>query len=294
LSNNWWEIHVVGEPALEELVFWRLQAFGCQGTASQSVEAAYRVCGYLPQNQAGQLDLAALAQWLQEDAIAAGFPAPNVHWQIVKEEDWATSWQQHWHSQKVGDRLLIHPAWLPLPEQSDRLILKLNPGVAFGTGAHATTQLCLEALEMQLDQTFEPTTPAVIADIGCGTGILSIAALLLGAERAYAVDTDPLAVESACRSRDLNEISSDRLQVFAGSWEQVPQPVDGIVCNILADVIIAIAPDLNTLIKPETWGIFSGILVGQAAAVTEALEQQGWTVGAAWRSGEWCCLNTRR
>jgi ribosomal protein L11 methyltransferase len=325
VASSWWEIQVLGPPALEELVFWRLQTIGCQGTVSQSVSQSASqptgqlqgqlscILAYLPQLQFDPLDLAALSLQLRQDATAAGFAAPTVNWRLIHEQDWATSWQQYWHPQPIGERLLIYPAWLPLPEINERLLLRLDPGVAFGTGNHATTQLCLESLEMHFDRSLEnedgvgqdagfrtdaasrPVNPTLtIADIGCGSGILSIGALLLGAHQVYAVDTDPLAVGSARGSRDLNQISADAMVVEEGSVAQIPHLVDGIVCNILAEVIVQLLPDMPQIARPGTWGIFSGILVRQTQQVTNALEAQGWQVGSIWKKEDWACINAKK
>ncbi len=281
LVNSWWEIQVCGDSALEDLIFWRLEAFGCQGTSSQVKGRSRLVRAYLPENQIHPSDLAALALLLQRDAISLGFASPEAQWNLVEEEDWSNSWKQYWQPQEIGDRFLIHPAWLGSPQASGRLLLRLDPGMAFGTGTHATTQLCLEAVERQLSN---PTSSMIVADIGCGSGILSIGAVLLGAGQVYAVDTDPLAVQSACSNRDLNQIDSSRIVVEQGSIEclieLVSHPVDGILCNILAEVIIDLVPQINAIAKPTTWGILSGILGEQAEQVTETLVQQGWTVSS--------------
>ena len=246
------------------------------------------------------LDLAALALWLRQDALCMGLTPPAMQWNLIDEEDWASSWKVHWQPQEIGDRFLIHPAWLPLPEHTDRVLMKLEPGVAFGTGDHATTQLCLEALEMRLGPSAiaEAAEPLVLADIGCGSGILSVGALLLGAAKVYAVDTDPLAVQSTLENRELNGIERDRLVVEQGSVdrviEQIDAPVDGILCNILAEVIIDLIPAMSQIAKPSTWGILSGILLEQAKLVADTLEENDWIVAALWKRGEWCCLNIRR
>lgn len=293
LGSNWWEIQVVGAAELEESLFWRLQTWGCQGTASQTQGELRRVCGYRAQSQAQLADLEALAQELQVDAQTLELPPPTVTWSTVAEEDWATSWQQYWHPQEIGDHLLICPAWLEPPAGNQRLVLRLNPGVAFGTGTHATTQLCLEALERRFASP-PLSSPCVMADIGCGTGILSMGAILLGATHVYAVDNDPLAVDSALGSLELNQISSDQIQIFEGSATEIPAPVDGIVCNILAGVIIDLMPQITALAKPGTWAIFSGLLTSQAEQVSAALSQYGWQVQGLWSQGDWGCLEVTK
>jgi ribosomal protein L11 methyltransferase len=298
MTNSWWEIQVVCDPIMEELVFWRLDDFGCRGSASETTPDRYWIKSYLPQMRTQPQDLTALASLLRQDAISTGFSAPIVTWSLIEEEDWASSWKDHWHPQEIGDRFLINPAWLP-PPQTERLLLKLDPGVAFGTGAHATTQLCLEALEMRLDHSnAEAGSEVVIADIGCGSGILSIGALLLGAKRVYAVDVDPLAVLSTTRNREMNQVERERLIVAEGSLDWLIQtlstPVDGIVCNILADVILQLIPKMGEIAKPTTWGVLSGILVDQVSPIVQTLEQHGWTMATLWRKQDWCCLNIRR
>lgn len=294
MANSWWEIQIIADPAAEDLVFWRLENFGCRGTSSQVKGEAYLIQAYLPQIKAQQLDLAALALLLRQDALCVGLPAPVTHWHLIDEEDWSSSWKQHWHPEEVGERFLINPAWLPLPP-TERLIIKLDPGVAFGTGGHPTTQLCLESLEMRLG---EPNPEAVLADIGCGSGILSIGALLLGAKQVYAVDTDPLAVQSTFSNRELNQIAVDRLIPETGSIdrliEMLPHPVDGFVCNILAEVIIDLIPSMGSISKPTTWGILSGILLDQVKPIADTLEQHDWVIATLWRRKDWCCLNIRR
>ena len=295
MVNSWWEIQVLCDPALEDTVFWRFELLGGQGTASQRKGTHRQVQAYFPQESFELLDLAAVALLMKQDALCAYLPVPQTTWHLIDEEDWAKSWKDHWKPQEIGDRFLINPAWLPLPEASDRLVLQLDPGAAFGTGTHPTTQLCLESLEMRLGGENEKK---IMADIGCGSGILSIGALLLGAERAYAVDVDPLAVRATHENAALNHLTAEQVIAQQGSLDtllkDLGEPVDGILCNILAEVILDLIPQLHEIAKPETWGILSGILLDQSKLVADTLEQYGWIVATLWRRKEWCCLNIRR
>ncbi len=290
--TEWWEITVTAAPALDDPICWRLQEQGCLGTASQRVDQVLTVRGYLSHYQVP--DLEQIAVLLRQDVSEMDCGTLAIDWRLVPEEDWAKSWKDHWCSEEIGERLLIHPAWLPLP-QTDRLVVTLNPGVAFGTGAHATTQLCLKALEKQFAQN-NYQEPQTLADIGCGSGILSIAAVLLGVERVYGVDTDPLAVDAASESRDLNQISSSQIQFQQGSVEQIlalGHPVNGFVCNILAEVILKLIPQFRQIVKPDAWGLLSGILVSQQNMITDALVQHHWQVINITQQEDWCCLKIR-
>jgi ribosomal protein L11 methyltransferase len=293
--NTWWEVNVLCDPALEETVFWRFDSFGSQGTSTQQRGSSCVVQAYFPQHRLELLDLSALALLIKQDALCNDLVLPRISWHLIDEEDWSKSWKDHWQPDPIGDRFLITPAWLEPPAGNDRLVLRLDPGVAFGTGNHPTTQLCLESLEMRL--TYEKTD-VTIADIGCGSGILSIGALLLGANKAYAADTDDLAVHSASGNRALNGLTEDQLPLLHGSLDAIAQaidaPVDGIVCNILAEVIMDLIPQMHTIVTADGWGILSGILLDQSKLVADTLEQHGWVVATLWRRQEWCCLNVRR
>ncbi|MEM7593529.1 MAG: 50S ribosomal protein L11 methyltransferase [Cyanobacteria bacterium P01_A01_bin.83] len=307
MSNRWWEIVVKCEPVLEESVFWRLEKFGCSGTATeikildqeQNSESELNdkhilIKTYIPEIDTQLLDLAALSLWLEQDAKLLEVSVPEAQWQLIEEEDWASGWKDYWKPMLIGDRFLICPAWSTPEPQSDRLILRLDPGAAFGTGTHPTTQLCLESLEMRLWENAENQT---LADVGCGSGILSLGSVLLGAKKVFAVDTDALAVKT-CRSNcQLNQISRERIIVNNGSLEkliEIEETLDGIICNILADTIIELFPQFNQITHEKSWAILSGILLTQADQIADIVESQGWTVAALWKRQDWCCFNIRR
>ncbi|MBD2149114.1 50S ribosomal protein L11 methyltransferase [Pseudanabaena sp. FACHB-1277] len=296
--NNWWEIQVVADSPLEEQIFWRLQNFGCQGMVTQSKDGQILVQSYLPIEKGTVLDLAALALWLKQDAIAFNYEPPVTKWVVISDEDWSSSWKQHWHPQKIGDMFVIYPAWIePETTDGDRKILRLDPGSAFGTGAHATTQLCLEALEMRLWGA-KPEDNIVVADVGCGSGILSIGALLIGASQTYAIDNDILAIKATNHNRQLNGIAADKIWVQEGSIEDLianmPVAANGFTCNILADVIVEMVPYFDQLVDANGWGILSGILTEQVPKVADALDAHKWVIATFWKRQEWACLTIRR
>lgn len=295
LNSAWWDLSVRVPVRQEDLIYWRLETFGCQGMTSERPSngaTSLSIHAYLPLNRATILDLAALALQMRQDALLANCPPPELTWERMESEDWSVSWKRHWQPQEVGDKLLICPAWLEPPAGTQRLVLRMDPGMAFGTGVHPTTQLCMEALEMRLEPWEGVPLPTVIADIGCGSGILSIAAAKLGVQQIYAVDTEPFAVEATRYNRDANHLTQ-QIQVSQGTLAHIPEPVDGLVCNILADVILDMVPDFRLVVKPGGWLILSGILVDQAKFVAETLEANDWVVAALWKRKEWCCLNVR-
>lgn len=302
--EKWWEVTIICPLNLEDSVYWAFDELGSKGTASQKKDDSRIVTAYFPQASFQPADFESLRAKLfdlvadQVDSLAVNMatgPDVDISWQLIDEEDWAKSWKRHWQPEEIGSKLLINPAWME-PPATERKILTLDPGSAFGTGAHATTQLCLEALEQQ---NLENTT---IADIGCGSGILSIVSLLYGARQIYAADVDPLAFTSTQSNAKVNGISNHQLQVQVGSLPEViamaqsadALPVDGIVCNILSEIIVGlIIPRLSELAGPQTWGILSGILTSKAPWVEEHLVAQGWEVTEIAHKDEWCSMNIR-
>jgi ribosomal protein L11 methyltransferase len=293
MTTPWWEIKINHVPALEDTIFWRLQEFGCQGTALAKEKDSWFIKAYVPAITKETMDLAALSMGLKQDFTLEGDDSLDITWKLIDDEDWASSWKNHWQPMEIGDRFCIYPAWIEPPKESERIIIRLDPGSAFGTGVHATTQLCLESLEMRLD---EPEKELIIADIGCGSGILSIGAKFLGAKQVYATDIDPLATKATKENSELNHVEG--IEVLDGSIDQLKLifglKFDGIVCNILAEVIKTMIPAMTEIIKPDGWVILSGILVDQSIDISTILEKNGWTIASLWKRGEWCCLNARR
>ncbi|MCY3905860.1 MAG: 50S ribosomal protein L11 methyltransferase [Anaerolineaceae bacterium] len=218
-------------------------------------------------------------------------PLPRPTWRLVKDEDWAHAWKAHYRPLRVGRRLLVRPVWSQSEVRDDELEIVLDPGMAFGTGTHPSTRLCLQALEDHLQVGSE------VLDLGCGSGILAIAAARLGAGSVLALDNDAVAVSAARQNLEFNPGVSG-VSVEEGSLGELlarDQRFDLVVVNILARVITAFcAEGLGELLRPGGCGIFSGIIQDQADDVSAALCRAGMTPVATLRQADWVALVTCR
>ena len=215
---------------------------------------------------------------------------PPCKWTKVKDEDWSLSWKKDWKPDPVGKSILILPAWLEIPEEfSDRKVIRLDPGSAFGTGSHPSTRLCIEALDNI------PPIGQTIADIGCGSGILSLAALKLGAKSTFSVDIDSLAISATKINSALNDFSQDLLNVFFGSIEAIEvhmprKKIDLVICNILAPVIKLIGPDLEKIIADKGTVMLSGLLIEQIEELQEFFLTINWKVLEIKTMDQWAMM----
>ena len=248
-----------------------------------------RVCAYLPHDPA----LEQTRQKLEEALWYLGRiqPLPAAQFQWVRETDWAEAWKQHYHPIAIGKRLVIVPAWLESP-YPERVAVCMDPGMAFGTGTHPTTQLCLELLADNLQA---GTLPCMI-DVGCGSGILAIAALKLGVERALGVDIDPPAVKVTGENAALNGVA-ERLEVGQGSVKEILagnfafRQAPLVVANILAPVILRLfEAGLTGLLTSGGTLILSGILAEQAGEVESAARHHGLTILSRHQEGDWVAI----
>ena len=213
------------------------------------------------------------------------------------DSDWAYSWQKYYQPLEIGRRLYVVPEWMrEAPVPPGRVPLYLNPGLTFGTGSHASTQLCLEGVEEHT------ASGRPVLDLGCGSGILSIAALCLGASRATAVDIDPKAVDVAYENAALNGIGRDRYTVRAGNVlsdtalvrELSQQRYHLVLANIVADVIIPLAPLVPDLLEQDGVFLCSGIIDTRAHEVESALQKAGLTLTGRREKNGWVALEATR
>lgn len=202
----------------------------------------------------------------------------------VKESDWSDNWKQYFKPLEIGNRLAVCPSWESYENRDGRHVLTIDPGAAFGTGAHDTTRLCLTVL----DRLCRPGQ--TLLDVGCGSGILAISALLLGCDSAVGVDIDPLAVKVAKENASLNGLS-DRTEFVCGDLvEAVTGQYDLVCANIVADVIIQLCDSVLPFLKDEGLFLCSGIIDSRESDVLEKLEQVGLRVRDRAESGGWVAL----
>lgn len=210
----------------------------------------------------------------------------------ISEEDWANNWKRFFHPMEVGEKVLIKPEWEELTEKTDRIVFNVNPGMSFGSGTHHTTQLCIEALEKYIDEN------TYMLDLGCGSGILSIIGMMLGAREAYAVDIDPNAVDIAYENAERNGIAKERYHAMAGDvtadrdlMEKLSERKYNVVtANIVADVIIAVSPIAAKLVAQDGIYITSGIIEERIDDVSNALEKSGFEIQNVEQRADWACI----
>lgn len=237
---------------------------------------------YLPNNNQGAEMLISVNAMLKEMKAADTenvFGRLETDFSSIREEDWANNWKQYFKPLKIGNKLLIKPSWEDYKADGDeRIILEIDPASSFGTGQHHTTRLCLELLENSIEKGDE------LLDMGCGSGILSIGAMLLGAENAVAVDIEENAVASAIENAAKNNIPEDKYIAYCGNVlsdnalaDKIDKKYDIITANIVADVLIAMVSLFDRYLKENGILIISGIIEERMDEVINAVENCGFT-----------------
>lgn len=225
-------------------------------------------------------------------------PIGELETRVVHEEDWAHAWKAHFPVLRVGRRLVIRPTWRRHRRAEGDVVLALDPGMAFGTGLHPTTRLCLAGIERWADEGrfadgSGPAVGARVLDVGCGSGILAIAAGLLGASELMGLDTDPIAVEATVANARRNRLGR-RIRARAGSLPSGEPPFDLILANLIASVLVALARELAAELLPGGRLLASGIFVDREPEVREAFAAAGLAVVGRAAEGEWVALEAVR
>jgi ribosomal protein L11 methyltransferase len=218
-------------------------------------------------------------------------PIGELRTRIVQEADWADAWKAYFPVMRIGRRLVIRPTWRRHRRAPDDIVLALDPGMAFGTGLHPTTRLCVAALEAVADR--GDLADASVLDVGCGSGILAIAALKLGAASAVGVDTDPIAIEASIANARRNALAR-RLRARVGSLPTGEPAFDVVLANLIAGLLVVLADDLHDELRPGGVLVASGIFVDREADVVAAFERVGLAVVDRRAEGDWVVLEAAR
>jgi ribosomal protein L11 methyltransferase len=301
---RWIEVSMEVDGEAAEAVADVLQRYGHQGVAIEQsgfyietwedeVPPADRltVRAYLPEDEQAET----AKQQLEEALWHLGklYPMPTPQYKVIDEEDWAEAWKANYHPLRLGRHIFIRPLWIDQSGEPGDIVIALDPGQAFGTGTHPSTQLVLEAAEDLL----ENWPGAKVLDLGCGSGILSIAAVKMGAAKVLALDTDPIAVRATQENAAANGVA-DQITVQTGSLDSLIHAAtrfDLALVNILAKVIVGMCEQgLGSVIRPGGIGVFGGIIQGQADEVETALRSTGLTPYRRRFSSEWVVIEARR
>ena len=258
----------------------------------QAEEGAAFLVFYLPKDDKDTLEAARRSLGgLKAGEFGHNLGSLEIRSRIVDDEDWAENWKNYYKPFRVGKGLVVRPEWENYAASPGDVVLSLNPGQVFGTGLHQTTRMCLEAME-NLDLRGKS-----ILDLGCGSGILALSALLFGAKKAVAVDTDSLAEQVVTENAALNGITSDKLVIRTGNVLKDPALLsslggnyDLILANIIADVVIEMTPLVKGLLSPKGCFISSGIIAGRLDDVLARLEANRFKTITIIRRDEWAAV----
>ena len=308
---NWLEVSLLVNGELAEAVADVLARFAPNGVVTESTGIKFldeenegvavgpvNVRAYLEVND----QIEETRQKLEEALFYLGMiqPLPAPTYKNIADQNWMEAWKENYKPIPIGKRLMIVPAWMDSPEPK-RIPIKIDPGMAFGTGTHPTTQLCLELIETVFDEQSKIVNrKSKMIDVGCGSGILSIAALKLGADSALGVDIDIESVVNSRENADKNGIGAEFIlgqgsvtEVLAGQFAYKSAPL--VVANILAPVIIRLFDGgLADLVEPGGEIILSGILAEQAEKVREAASARGLAVNEQRQMGDWVALSCQK
>ncbi|MDO5478927.1 MAG: 50S ribosomal protein L11 methyltransferase [Clostridia bacterium] len=237
---------------------------------------------YLENDEKKDATVAEVIKTAKKLSEEGAFGRMKVEESLVKEEDWANNWKKYYKPLRIGEHIVIKPTWENAELEANDVVVELDPGMAFGTGSHASTHMCLEFLEKTIQKGDK------VLDIGTGSGILGIAALKLGAKSVTAVDIDPLAVKIAKENAALNGFEEPEFTVFEGDLaDKVTGEYDVVIANIVADIICELSKNVGKYIKADGKFITSGIIEFKADNVRNALKENGIIIREEKNKKDW-------
>ena len=296
-KQNWYKFSFEIDKNLEEIIIWKLNDLGIFSFAFELLlnnKKNRKVIIWLPALSWPESLRIKLERNIKDVLDKNNYQINSFEWNLIEQEDWVSSWKKYWEPELVGDELLILPCWLELPkEHKNKKIIKIDPGAAFGTGSHPTTSLCLEKLEKI------KLSGKKILDIGSGSGILSIATKCFGAREVHAVDNDYLAINSTRSNFQLNFGNLNDLKTYLGPFDALAsryffRDFDFILCNILAEVIKCIIPEINNCLKKDGEVILSGILNSQKNEIFNLLQTSNLQINAVSSKKDWVCITAQK
>ncbi len=296
-NKDWYKLTFLIDSDSEEIIIWKLNELGIFSFSFEYLinnENKKEVSIWLPVDDWGESSRYGFEKIISK---LLNINAPEnqfFDWSIIKEEDWLTSWKKYCAPELVGNHFLILPCWINLNKKfKNKKIIKIDPGAAFGTGSHPSTYLCLEKMENIL------FSDKKILDIGSGSGILSVAARLLGAKEVCAVDNDYLAINSTKSNFQLNFGDLNNLNTYLGSFNEVIlknqlEQFDFVLCNILAEVIKGMIPNIYKCLRNNGEVIFSGILNSQKDEIIKKLNQHDLKLLDVSTRKDWACISAQK
>lgn len=282
MKGNWTRIDTICGADTAEVLAWELaEAFG---VSVEFISGGVRI--YLDADRFAA-EKQRLGRLIDSVVPQSGEGPGKVCFSEIADEDWSSKWKEHFKPLRVGKRFLVSPTWEPQPRDPELLIIRIDPGRAFGTGHHETTRLCLEWLEScGLPRS---SMPVSLLDVGTGSGILAIGAALLGFEKIEAVDNDPEAVETAKENVLLNGLSG-RIRLLCATPEEVEGQFDAVISNIESGPLIRMAETIASRVRDGGRLALSGILAEQADEVCAEYEKMGLAPAGRIAAGEWVLL----
>jgi ribosomal protein L11 methyltransferase len=287
---DWLEIRVTVPFAASEAVESIMLDAGSRGTSRLTTEpcADAVICGYAECGSEGEQVAEAIERRLQrlDESLTEG-QEPTIERVVVAEEDWAEAWKVYYKPMRIGRRLVIKPTWELFEAGEDDIVIEIDPKMAFGTGSHASTRLCLEVIE-------EHVKPGMhMIDVGCGTGILAIAAARLGAT-VTAIDIDQVAVRTCHENLLLNDATDQVTVKLEQGLDNTVEAADIIVANITCEAVAALAPTAAAMLVPGALYVCSGFTCGHAPGVRESLELAGLGLKQERQEDEWLCIVSQK